>query len=86
MSATYIEAQGDTGSLTQGAWPGIKPATSGLPSDSFPLCHNGNCANSKYKSLGSSHSDAAEMNPTRNHEVAGSIPGLPQWVRDLTLP
>ena len=22
------------------------------------------------------------MNPTRNHEVAGLIPGLPQWVKD----
>ena len=25
-------------------------------------------------------------NPTRNPEVVGSIPGLPQWVKDLVLP
>ena len=27
-----------------------------------------------------------EKNPTRNHEVAGLIPGLPQGVKDLALP
>ena len=29
---------------------------------------------------------AAEINLTRNHEVAGSIPGLTPWVKDLVLP
>ena len=25
-------------------------------------------------------------NPTRNHDVVGSIPDLAQWVKDLVLP
>ena len=28
----------------------------------------------------------SETNPTRNHEVLGSIPGLDRWLKDLALP
>ena len=38
------------------------------------------------KIIGSSHRGAAEMNPTRNHKVVGSIPGLAQGVKDPVLP
>ena len=31
----------------------------------------------------SSHHGAEEMNPTKNHEVEASIPGLAQWVKEL---
>ena len=34
----------------------------------------------------SSRCDTGETNPTRNHEVMGSFPGLDQWVKDPALP
>ena len=34
-------------------------------------------------SLTYSHCGAAEKNLTSNHEVAGLIPGVSQWVKDL---
>ena len=41
---------------------------------------------STIKSRQSSYHGSAEMNPTRNHEVAGLIPGLALWVKDPTFP
>ena len=32
-----------------------------------------------------SHRGAVETKPTRNHEVAGLIPGLAEWVKDLAV-
>ena len=40
----------------------------------------------KHKLYRSSRQGAAEMNPTRNHEVVGSIPGLAQWIKALVFP
>ena len=39
----------------------------------------------KLLKIWSSRHGAVETNPIRNHEVAGLIPGLAQWVKDLVL-
>ena len=55
--------------------------------DLTPLLYSGKIKKKKKKKSKqrSSRCGAAEMNPTRNHEVAGSIPGLALWVNDLAL-
>ena len=48
-------------------------------------CWHFDCYYTKFSLLWTSHCGIAEMNPTRNHEVAGSIPGPAQQVKDLAL-
>ena len=44
------------------------------------------CFGVKSSDSRSSRRGTVEMNPTRNHAVAGLIPGLDQWFKDLVLP
>ena len=56
-----------------------------LPLSYIPVCENTHTEGELHKSLKrvaprSSCCGTVETNLTRNHEVAGSIPGLAQWV------
>ena len=54
----------------------------------FEFCYFRNKLGSSFKDEkpGSSYCGSAVTNPTRNHEVAGLISGLDQWVKDPALP
>ena len=65
-------------------WPRLR-AASGIQPLAWELPHTAGAALKRQK-LGVPVVAQWLTNPTRNHEVVGSVPALAQWVNDPALP
>ena len=85
-SVTYTTAHGNARSLTHWARPGIKPASSWILVRFFNYWATTGILKMLFLKIQfRSSCRGAVVNESRNHEVAGLIPALAPWVKDLAL-
>ena len=81
---------GEEGILGQGEWEQLSPRgaglSKGLGNPQWVPSIREREAGTGSKEWKSSHHGSAVMNLTSIHDYASSIPGLPQWVKDPSLP